>query len=67
MFDPLSEPVRVQPSPELATNMARIDEYFALNSEADRRTLIDIVLLDAMWAADTQLNAKRKVLFGINH
>jgi len=59
-FDPLFGSVSVQQSPELATNMARMDEYFTLDSEADRRTLIDVVLLDAMWAADTQLNAKRK-------
>jgi hypothetical protein len=61
MFDPPSPSVSISPSPELMTMMDRMKIYFALVSEADRRSLIDIVLLDAMWAADALLNQKRKV------
>jgi hypothetical protein len=65
-FDPLSSAVSVHQSSELDTIMARLKMYFALVTEADRRTVIDVVLLDAMWAADTQLGEKRKVFVCIN-
>jgi hypothetical protein len=61
-FRPHSASTVVELSSEFQVTMLRMKEYFAMISEADRRTWIDIVLLEALWSADQKLGKKRKVL-----
>jgi hypothetical protein len=61
-FCPDSASIVVKLSAEFEATILRMNVYFAMISEADRRTWIDIVLLEALWSADQKLGKKRKVL-----
>jgi hypothetical protein len=62
-FDPLLNAKKTKPSDMLNNNIACIEQFRALISKADRRAMIDVIILDALRTAHETLNAKKREVF----